>query len=224
MRPVFALDIYGTLIDPLAISQVLAHMVGQEAQSVAELWRTKQLEYSFRRGLMGVYRNFSEVTAQALDYALTSHGLVVDREDRQDLLEHYRALDAFPDAKPALTALRDLGASLHAFSNGVASDVTQLLAHAGLNDLIGEVVSADEIATFKPDPKLYSHFAKRVGAETNNMWLVSSNPFDVIGATACGWQSAWVQRRDTTVFDPWEFKPTRIIKSLGELSSIVEAN
>ena len=220
MPATLALDIYGTLIDPLAVRKALVDHVGNEAAAFAETWRVKQLEYSFRRGLMGAYRNFSQVTRAALDFACETHGARIADEDRNKLMTCYRALDAFPDVAPALVALQQKGVALHAFSNGVADDIAALLQHAGLEDRVLSIVSADEVQTFKPDPRLYAHFLKRVGVTAATTWLVSSNPFDVIGAAACGWRTVWVKRNPNAVFDPWDHVPTVIVSDLRELLTV----
>ena len=164
MPATFALDIYGTLVDPLAVKTALVAHVGDEAGLFAETWRSKQLEYSFRRGLMGTYRNFTQVTRAALDFACELHGARIEDDEKVTLMNHYRALNAFPDVAPALAALQQKGAVLHAFSNGVADDISALLEHAGLDDMISSIISADEVQTFKPDPRLYAHFLQRTGA------------------------------------------------------------
>ena len=221
MPATLALDIYGTLIDPLAVKTALVAHVGDEAGAFAETWRSKQLEYSFRRGLMGAYRNFTQVTRAALDFACEAHGASIEDNARITLMNHYRTLDAFPDVAPALTALQQKGVALHAFSNGVADDITALLEHAGLDDRVSSIVSADEVQTFKPDPRFYAHFLQRTGATAATTWLVSSNPFDVIGAAACGWNTVWVKRDPNAVFDPWEYVPEAIISNLMELPSLL---
>ncbi|MDH3903372.1 MAG: haloacid dehalogenase type II [Xanthomonadales bacterium] len=220
MSTTLALDVYGTLIDPFAIKTSLIDHVGDKADVFAETWRTKQLEYSFRRGLMGVYRDFSHVTRAALDYACEMHGARIADDDKNELMNHYRALDAFPDVATALSALQQRGVALHAFSNGVADDITALLNHAGLGDRISSIVSADEVHTFKPDPRFYAHFLERTQSTADLTWLVSSNPFDVIGAQACGWRTVWVKRNPKVVFDPWGHVPTAIISDLMELPAL----
>jgi 2-haloacid dehalogenase len=221
MAPTLALDIYGTLIDPLAVKTALVAHVGDDAGAFAETWRTKQLEYSFRRGLMGAYRDFSHVTRAALDFACETHGVELSEHEKNALMTHYRALDAFPDVAPALAMLQQQGVALHAFSNGVADDIAALLDNAGLDDRISSIVSADEVQTFKPDPRFYAHFLERTGAGAAATWLVSSNPFDVIGAAACGWRTAWVKRNPKAVFDPWDHVPTATVSDLTELPALL---
>jgi len=220
MPTTLALDIYGTLIDPLAVKTALVAHVGDEAGAFAETWRSKQLEYSFRRGLMGAYRDFSHVTRAALDFACETYGARLSDRDKTTLMNHYRALAAFPDVAPALAVLQQEGAALHAFSNGVADDISALLNHAGLDDRISSIISADEVQTFKPDPRFYAHFLERAGATAADTWLVSSNPFDVIGAAACGWRTVWVKRNPKAVFDPWDHVPTMVISDLMELRAL----
>ena len=212
-----AFDIYGTLIDTRGVEAELSTIVGSAAAEVSRSWRDKQLEYAFRRGLMGRYQPFSVCTAQALDYALAFHQCPVTDQQRQRLLDSYRRLPAFADVAPALQQLRDAGHQLWAFSNGQAAAVETLLASAGLSDAFDGVVSVDEIERFKPDPAVYAHFLQRTGAEVDTTWLLSSNPFDVLGARAAGWQAAWVQRSAAIPFDDWEWSPTLTVARLDQL-------
>ena len=220
MKPTFALDIYGTLINPLAIKSALAKYAGDKADTMAESWRTKQLEYSFRRGLMGTYRNFTSVTRAALDYACAFHNVEISEADKTTLMNLYRALDAFDDTALALAKLKRNGAILHAFSNGVADDIAALLKHTGIEKVISSVISADTVKTFKPDPRVYSHFMDMTKTDSKSTWLVSSNPFDLIGAGACGWNTVWVKRDKHAVFDPWEQEPTATVSNLSELATL----
>lgn len=216
----FALDVYGTLIDPLAITRELRQHAGDAAPGLSELWRNKQLEYSFRRALMENYKPFPDVTRAALDYACLTSGVELPEEAKVALMAKYRALPAFDDVGPALSVLESKGARLHAFSNGLADDVSALLEATEIGSFFESIVTVEELRTFKPDPRVYAHFNKITGSWAEETWLVSSNPFDVIGASAVGWNTAWVKRRPTAVFDPWEYSPTRTIASLKELVSL----
>ena len=209
-----AFDVYGTLIDPLAIGVELGEHVGERAPAFAAAWRDRQLEYSFRRGLMGVYEDFSECTRRALEHTCLATGIELSAEVRASLLARYRALPAFADVPDALTRLRERGHAMHAFSNGLPSDLEALLAHAGLRASLDGVVSVHDVRSFKPDPAVYRHFERVTGAAADDVWLVSSNPFDVIGARAVGWRAAWVRRRDDAVFDPWELEPSVVVETL----------
>jgi 2-haloacid dehalogenase len=137
-----AFDVYGTLVDPLAMANHLKLLVGDLASRFAELWCIKPLEYSFRRGLTRTYQPFSD------------------------------------------------GHLLAAFSNGEAAVVREVLENAEVLSLLDDVISADEVRTFKPDPTMYAHAVRRLGQDANATWLVSSNPFDVIGAKTAGLRAA----------------------------------
>ena len=220
MSITLALDIYGTLINPDAIKTDLQAHVGNKTDIFAQTWRTKQLEYTFRRGLMGSYCSFPKVTQDALDFTCKTHDIEISQEDKNALMDKYLALEAFSDVAPALAQLHQKGAKLYAFSNGLTKDISSLLAHAGLNHNISSIVSANEVQTFKPDPGFYAHFLEQAQTTPASTWLVSSNPFDVIGAAACGWRTVWVKRKPSAVFDPWEQTPTLVVNKLTELPEI----
>ncbi len=217
MAATLAFDVYGTLIDTAGVVTGLHRLVGDRATELSTLWRNKQLEYSFRRGLMQNYADFSVCTRQALDWSCNALGIPLAAPDREELLAGYRRLPAFPEVMEALPALAEAGHRLFAFSNGKASDVASLLEHAGIAHHFRDVISTGEISSFKPNPAVYAHFLRRAGAAGATAWLISSNPFDVIGALSAGMRAAWVRRSTTSSFDPWEFTPTLTVTSLLEL-------
>lgn len=219
---VLAFDVYGTLIDPHALIPVLAGIVGDKAAHVSDQWRQKQLEYSFRRGLMGDFVPFSVVTGQALDYALAVAGADITEAERASLLTKYRTLEAFSDAKDCLSAIKAVGVSSYAFSNGDPDDIQSLLEAQDLWQSLDGAVSVLPAQSFKPDPATYSHFCRSTGSEAKNCCLVSSNPFDVIGAINAGWQAVWIQRNPAAVFDTWGTAPTRTLASLSELPGLIQ--
>ncbi len=216
-----AFDIYGTLIDTGGISAMLEPDMGEQATLFAQLWRQKQLEYSFRRGLMRHYRDFSLCTAQALDYAALSFGLTLSEERREQLLAAYRKLPAFDDVVEGLNSAKAAGVRLYAFSNGTAPDIAQLLEHAGISHYFQDIISVDEVHSFKPDPAVYRHFLNRSASKNHEAWLVSANPFDVIGAATVGMQSIWLQRTPQSIMDPWEIGATLTINRLTEIGSAI---
>jgi 2-haloacid dehalogenase len=221
MRTAIAFDIYGTLVNPLAIADHLKSLVGDLAVRFAELWRTKQLEYSFRRGLMRAYRPFSVCTWESLLYTEKALGIVLAEESRTMLMERYKNLPPFPDAAPGLASLKRGGHFLAAFSNGEAEAVRGVLENAELLSLLDDVVSADEVRTFKPDPAIYTHAVERLGATANLTWLVSSNPFDIIGAKTAGLRTAWVKRDPKAIFDPWGIEPDLVLSGLDQLAPLL---
>ena len=220
MPRTLAFDVYGTLIDPHGVRAELERHIGEEAARFSRIWRERQLEYSFRRAAMGRYRDFSVVTAAALDHACEATGHALDGALREALLERYRTLPAFADALDALATLKARGLALHAFSNGLPGDLDSLMRHAGLDAHLDGTVSVHEVESFKPDPRVYAHFERVTGAAAGDIWLISSNPFDVIGAVACRWRAVWVRRSAAAVFDPWESEPTATVTSLSELDAL----
>jgi len=210
-------DVYGTLVDPLALAEPLQALVGEQAVQFAGLWRTKQLEYSFRRGLMRRYVDFDICTRQALRYTQQALRCELPESDQGRLLEAYLYLPVFPEVVASLAALKIQGHRLMAFSNGVEASIRALLANAGVLPHLEDVVSVDDLHTFKPDPEVYAYLARRTGRAPAETWLVSSNAWDVIGAKAVGLRAVWVKRQPDTVFDPWEVEPDVVVSRLDEL-------
>ena len=218
MSITIAFDVYGTLINTHGVVSKLQEIVVDQTQNFSQTWRDKQLEYSFRRGLMKEYETFAVCTAQALDYTCAYYKLDLTKEQIADLLASYRTLPAFDDVKEGLVRLKEKGCHLYAFSNGQAEAVETLLVTAGIRERFLGVVSVDGLKTFKPNPDVYEHFLRESDASAESAWLVSSNPFDVIGALACGMNAAWVKRSESAIFDPWGFKPTITVENLAVLA------
>jgi 2-haloacid dehalogenase len=224
MATTLAFDVYGTLIDTQGVVSRLQELIGDKAGSFSQTWRDKQLEYSFRRGLMQNYQTFAVCTSDALDYTCSFYHTPFTPEQKQQLLESYRTLPAFADAPDALAGLKAAGYRLFAFSNGSAEAVETLLVAAGLRDFFHGVVSVDDVKSFKPNPAVYSHFLRQSGAGGGNAWLISSNSFDVIGAISAGMRAAWVCRSAQAVFDPWGIEPTVTVTSMMELAESIAAD
>ncbi|RDE18834.1 haloacid dehalogenase type II [Motiliproteus coralliicola] len=212
-----AFDVYGTLIDTHGVVAQLQALIGDRAQGFSSRWREKQLEYAFRRGLMQNYASFAVCTSQALDYTCHEQGVALSAEQKQQLLQIYKTLPAFDDVKQSLNELQAMGCRLFAFSNGTAEAVDQLLQNAGIRQFFIDIISVDELKSFKPNPAVYSHFLRQSDAKASSAWLISSNPFDVIGSISAGMRSAWVQRSSNAQFDPWGIDPTLKVSSLSQL-------
>ena len=138
-----------------------------------------------------------------------------DVEGNESAITHNTGGD---DVKESLVGLKSDGHTLYAFSNGTADAVETLLAAAGIRDLFDGVVSVDDRQTFKPNPDVYEHLLNTTGASAGDAWLVSSNPFDVIGAVSYGLRAAWVRRSNSSILDPWGIDPTLTVTSLRELA------
>ena len=217
MTVTLGFDIYGTLIDPHGVTVKLGEIIGDQAPAFSQLWRTKQLEYTFRRGLMRNYENFAVCTRNALDYADAVFKTNIQEEDKQALMQAYRVLPAYDDVPEALAKIRAAGFRMYGFSNGIAEAVTGLLEHAGISKYFDGVVSVDDVRSYKPNPDVYQHFVDTTGSKKASAWLVSSNPFDVQGAVSYGMQAAWLHRFKDVVFDPWGIEPTIVMQDLVDI-------
>jgi 2-haloacid dehalogenase len=222
MAITLAFDVYGTLINTHGVIVALEKHIGEKAFAFSQTWREKQLEYSFRRGLMQNYENFAICTSNALDYAGLLFKVTFSQNDKNELLGAYKVLPAFDDVEEGLARAKKCGFRMFAFSNGTADAVETLLTHAGIRDYFIGVVSVDEMKSYKPNPGVYSHFLRKANALGANAWLVSSNPFDVIGAISSGMRAAWVKRSQEAVFDPWGIEPTLTIESLLNLAEQID--
>jgi 2-haloacid dehalogenase len=222
MAITLAFDVYGTLIDTQGVVVALERQVGSLAPAFSRAWREKQLEYSFRRGLMQNYETFAVCTRQALNHTCSRFGLPLGQRERDELLAVYRVLPAFEDVHEGLNRAKAAGFRLFAFSNGSADAVEGLLIHAGIRDHFLDVVSVDEVKSFKPNPGVYAHFLRRAGATGASAWLISGNPFDVLGAKSAGMRAAWVQRSAESLFDPWGVEPDLTVSSLLDLAERIE--
>jgi len=212
-----AFDVYGTMIDTSGVVTALEKIIGDQAGDFSQVWREKQLEYSFRRGLMQNYRDFSVCTEQALDYACLSFGIKLTQDQKRSLMDGYKVLPPHPDVKEGLSKLKAAGFRMFAFSNGLADDVRSLLNHADIEGFFDGIVSTDEVKSYKPNPGVYAHFLRQSESTGSEAWLISSNPFDVIGAVSAGMRAAWVRRSPEAIFDPWGIEPTVTVGGITEL-------
>ena len=217
MSKVLAFDIYGTLIDTHGVVTELSRHVGDRAPQFSQVWRDKQLEYTWRKGLMRRYENFAICTRQALDYTDTLLQTSLDDSVKEGLMQIYRVLPAFDDVAGSLEALAREDMRLYAFSNGLADAVEGLLQHAGIDAFFDGVISVDALQTFKPDPAVYHYVTEVTSTDASQCWLVSSNCFDIIGARSAGLNAAWLRRSSAVVFDPWGIDPNVEITGLDEL-------
>jgi len=210
-------DVYGTLVDVHALVEQLRAYAGDRAERLSELWRQKQVEYAFRRGLMRNYQDFGVCTAQALAFTLRLLKINIPPADEQRILSYYLSLPAYSDVLPGLGTLKAHGHTVAAFSNGAEKSVRTVLDNAGLLSLFSDVISVDDVKTFKPDPRVYEYLAERLGRDKGSVWLISANPWDVIGAKSAGLKAAWIRRKEDAVFDPWEIQPDVVVHDLLEL-------
>ena len=222
MTITLAFDVYGTLINTHGVVVALEKLVGDKAAEFSRTWREKQLEYSFRRGLMQKYENFDVCTRNALDYTSAYLKAPLSQNCKDELMDAYKVLPAFDDVEVGLALAKKAGFRMFALSNGTADAVETLLNNARIRDYFIDVVSVDEVKSYKPNPDVYSHFLRRAGASGADAWLVSSNPFDVIGAISSGMCAAWIKRSPDAVFDPWGIEPSLTVNSLSNLAEQID--
>ena len=217
---VLAFDMYGTLVDPIRIWKQLEHYIPGDAQRIAEVWRQKQLEFTFRLTAMERYEDFEQVTRKALDYALAVSGNTLEAQQKNSLMAQYNDLERFADVERGLQSLKDAGYTMVVFSNGSPAMLTGIMNAANLHPYFKGFVSVDEVKVYKPSPIVYRHVANSLGRLIDEVRLVSSNPFDVIGAEAAGMQAAWVNRSGG-LFDTLAPMPPIVVKSLVELADVL---
>ena len=201
-------DAYGTLFD--VHSAVARHGA---APAVSELWRTKQLEYSWVRTLARQYADFWQCTQDALDYALAMHA-ITQPGLRDALLQSYRTLDVYPDVRPALGTLRDLGQKTAVLSNGTPTMLAEAVAAGGLSDMLDHVLSVEAAGCFKPAPAVYALATTALGVSAHEILFFSSNAWDVMGAQAFGLTAYWVNRAAR----PPEYGTMPMIQSLADVN------
>lgn len=211
----YVFDAYGTLFDVHAAIARHRAAAGPEAERLSEIWRTKQLEYTWTLTLAGRYVDFWTLTERALDFAL-ARVPSVDRALRGKLLDAYLTLDAFPDAGAALTRLKANGARLAILSNGSPRMLAAAVAAAGIGGLLDTVLSVDAVRRYKPRPEVYALVTDALAVQSADVAFVSSNRWDVMGAVSFGFTAFWVNRSQS----PNEYEdcpPRREIPNLAAL-------
>ena len=193
MVSAFVFDAYGTLFDVHAAIARHRAAAGSDADRFSELWRTKQLEYTWTLTLAGHYADFWTLTERALDYAFARLPSV-DRALRPQLLEAYLTLDPFADARPALSALKARGTRLAILSNGSPRMLDAIVGAAGFGELLDVVLSVDAVRVYKPRREVYALATNALMIRPADAVFVSSNRWDVMGAATFGYRPVWVNR------------------------------
>ena len=209
-------DAYGTLFDVGALAWTL---LGDRADAVGEVWRRKQLEYSWVRSLMGRHADFAQVTAEALDFALAANG-IGDPQLATQLLAAYRSLPAYGDAPAALAALRASRWRTAILSNGSPEMLAAAVAHARLESALDMVLSVEDVGVFKPHPKVYGLASQRLDLAPAEICFVSANGWDAAGAAAFGFVVVWLDRRGAPE-DRLPGHPRARITALGDLPALL---
>jgi 2-haloacid dehalogenase len=215
---ILAFDLYGTLVDPIGISHALRELITEDSTAVAELWRATQIDYAFRLTIMESYEDFAWVTARALDFALEAFGQALSTKDRHLLIDEYNGLAPFQDVIPGLALLRSKGLRAIVLSNGSSSMIPECLKRSGLGPFFDTWISTDDVRAYKPQARVYRHAADVVHRPITDIWLISSNPFDVVGAARAGMKTAWLNRGGRP-FDAIGAPPDVIVSTISDLTS-----
>jgi 2-haloacid dehalogenase len=204
-------DAYGTLYDVHSVARRSEEFWPGKGAALSQLWRTKQLEYTWQRSLMRRYAPFSQVTREALAYACEALRLALDGARSDALMQEYLRLATYPEVAAAMAVLRAKKAIL---SNGSPDMLAPLVKHSGLP--LDAVLSVDEVRVFKPAPEVYQLAVDRLGVPAADIGFVSSNCWDALGAKSFGFRVFWINRGDAPV-DRTGFQPDRIVKGLNEI-------
>jgi len=215
---IFGFDAYGTLFDVHAAIARLRAQTGPDADRLSELWRLKQLEYSWTLTLAGHYADFWTLTERALDYAL-ARVPSVPAALKPQLLEAYFKLDAFPDARTTLRALKSKGHKTAILSNGSPNMLKGAVDAASLASDLDAVLSVDTLKMFKPRPEVYSLVTDRFQCTPAETTFVSSNRWDVMAGTSVGFRTFWINRGN--VPDEYsDFPPRQVLNDLTALVAL----
>ena len=186
-------DAYGTLFDVAAAAAQCRDALGDKADELSVIWRTRQLEYTWLRSLMQEYVEFRQVTGDGLDYALAALG-IEDDALRQRLMDIYMRLDAYPEVKDVLTALKSGGIKTAILSNGSPEMLSSAVDNAGIADLLDDVFSVDSIGVYKPHPSVYQMAVDGLDVEAGRICFMSSNAWDAAAGANFGYRVVWVNR------------------------------
>jgi len=185
-------DAYGTLYDVQSVAEITEEMFPGYGAIITQVWRIKQLEYTWLRSLMRRYEDFGAVTRQSLAYTLRSLGLEYRHTAFDRIVEKYLHLDLYPDARVTLETLR--GLKLAILSNGSPDMLNALVKNTGLEGLLDAIISVDAKRIFKPSPDAYTLIEEKLGIASHEVLFISSNPWDACGAKSFGLNVAWIER------------------------------
>jgi 2-haloacid dehalogenase len=208
-------DAYGTLYDVHSVIRRCDELWPGKGSALSQLWRQKQLEYTWQRSLMRRYTPFSQITRDALAYACESLKLALDAAKTESLMQAYLKISAYPDVPDALVKLKGKKAIL---TNGSPDMIEPLVKHSGLK--FDAVLSVDAVKQFKPVPEVYQLAVERLGVAKDAIGFVSSNCWDALGAKSFGFRVFWINRTGAPV-DKLGFQPDALLGSLGDLPEVL---
>ena len=209
-----AFDAYGTLFDVHSVISTCNELFPEKGPALSQLWRAKQLEYTWLRSLMGRYEDFWQVTESALIFACRHLNLPCPPATRQKLMDAYLHLDPFPEVRQALQSLSSY--KLAILSNGSPRMLAAVAESTGLKGVFADVISVDEVKIFKPSPRVYELASHHLKLPQDAIGFISSNFWDIAGAKSFGLWTCWINRAKASE-EELGFRPNAIIGSLAEL-------
>jgi 2-haloacid dehalogenase len=210
----FLFDAYGTLFDVHSLVTRAATGITGDLDGLSQLWRQKQLEFTWLRALMDRYQDFWRITEDALRTALTQLNIEATETQVLKLLDGYLAPAVFPDAKPLLDALRDFPRAI--LSNGSPIMLQAAVRNNGLESYFSSIISVDQVKSYKPSPRVYQLGPRTLQLPAKDILFVSSNGWDAAGAKAFGYSVCWCNRSGRSM-DPLGFAPDMIVSSLDQI-------
>jgi len=212
-------DAYGTLFDVAAAARTCSGELGEKSGALSSLWREKQLQYTWLRGLQGRHADFWQVTGEALDFALET--LQISRSGlRERLLNLYLTLSAFPEVRDTLARLKQAGMRTAILSNGSPQMLKAAVEGAQIPHLLDAVLSIEEVGIYKPHPRVYQLAVERLGLEAGAIAFQSANAWDAWAASAFGMRVVWCNRYEQRP-ERLPGKPDHEIRSLAELPALL---
>ncbi|MFP6713215.1 MAG: haloacid dehalogenase type II [Rhodospirillales bacterium] len=186
-------DAYGTLFDVNAAAAHCKDEIGEKWEALADIWRMKQLNYTWLRSLMDEYVGFWQVTGDALDFAMETLG-IDDDTLRDRLLSLYKELDAYSEVPGMLATLKERGISTAILSNGTSEMLDSAVGNAGIGEVLDALISVDQLKIYKPHPTVYQLAVDQLALPAERICFMSSNAWDVAGAANFGFQVVWINR------------------------------
>ncbi len=211
-------DAYGTLFDVHSGVARCERFWPGRGQEISQLWRSKQLEYTWLRSLMGRYDDFAIVTGDALRHACATLGLDCTARQQTALLAEYRKLSAYADARPTLARLAGFRRAI--LSNGEPAMLKAAVEHAGLASSLEAVLSVDPLRIYKPHPSVYGLATRHFELPPEEIAFVTANVWDAAGAKSFGFRVFWIRRGNAPV-EELPATPDRIIRHLAELPEVL---
>lgn len=210
-------DAYGTLYNVQSVAAITDEAFPGYGEVITQIWRMKQLEYTWLRSLMDRYEDFSVITRDSLTFTLKLLGLNFNNNVFERIMDKYVHLDLYPDATQALTELK--GRKLAILSNGSTQMLNTLVRNTGLDKILDATISIDAVKIFKPSPKAYTLIETNLNVKPSEVLFVSSNPFDACGAKAFGLNVAWIERVTPQAIAS-EFRGADLIRPLSMFKAI----